>query len=125
MLRCASEVKTQRKPLSSQLERRQNIENHNLPSEKMAWETVLEQENWNCDRGISGGSVRTTVIDKNFIRVQSWRSPHFYKFYLQELFQVLTVILRRGRGMLSCLHQGEGKGIILIFARAFCSFTRV
>lgn len=49
MLISTSEVRTQGKPLPSKLERQANTENHNLPNEKTAWDTVLEQKNWNCD----------------------------------------------------------------------------
>lgn len=63
MLRSTSEVRTQGKPLLSKLKRQANTENHTLPNEKRAWDTALEQENWNCDWRISRGSVWTTVID--------------------------------------------------------------
>lgn len=71
-----------------------DIGNHNLSEQKSPQEPVSGQENLNCNR-TAGGSVRTSLRDKNCRRIQSQTDHHTIEFYLYEFDQVLTVSIRK------------------------------
>ena len=91
-------MRLQAKPLPPKLERQkgENRDSQLIGTEtheqKPLWEQVLEKENLDCNWQIAGGSVWTVPRVKNPRGDEViGSSQHFYKFYLQKLYQVLTV----------------------------------